>query len=196
MCDMCYSYIYDTLVNPLPLGHLLLRYIHRPSLLRCSSLLAKCFQKALDGFDNHPAFFMNMDEDDFIRFQSQKDPRIREFMEDTWVWNKFYKNYPAASENITHCKEICIDSSITRGTFANDYVIKNFLMDRLRIFLSQIPTIHKNHTEKSSYQTIQSLGPVPIDKLIEIRKKHGLPVSNLENESSCSITIRGDLEFT
>jgi len=88
-----------------------------------------------------------------------------------------------------------MDSSITRRTFAHEHVIKNFLMDNLRVFLSQIPTIHKNHTEKSFYQHVQSPGPVPIKKLIEIRTKLGLPVSNLEKEPSFSITIRGDLEL-
>lgn len=186
---MCYTYIYDTLVSPLSADHLLIRYIHRPSLLRCSTQLARCFQKALDGFDNDPGFFINMDPDDYVRFQSQKDSRIREFMEDRWTWEKFYKHYPVASENLTHCKEICMDSSITRRTFAHEHVIKNFLMDHLRVFLSQIPTIHKNHTEKSFYQHVQSPGPVLIKKLIEIRTKLGLPVSNLE-EPSCSITIQ------
>lgn len=195
MCDMCYGYIYDTLVSPLSADHLLIKHIHRPSLLRCSTKLANCFHKALEGFDNHPEFFVNMDPDDYMKFKSQNDPRMREFMEDNWTWDKFYKNYPMASENLTQCKEICMDSSITRHTFAHEHVIKNFLMDRLRIFLSQIPIIHKNHTEKSSYQNVQSPGPVPIKKIIEIRSKLGLPVSYLEKEPSFSITIRGDLEL-
>jgi hypothetical protein len=136
-----------------------------------------------------------MDPDDYVRFQSQTDPRIREFMEDSWTWEKFYKDYPGPAENLTQSRDICLDSSITRNTHANEYIIKNFLMDRLRIFLSQIPVIHKNHTEKLNYELAKSLGPVPIKKIIEIRSKVGLPISNLQEESSFSITIRSDIEL-
>jgi hypothetical protein len=184
MCDMCYGYIYDTLINPLPSNHLLNEHIHRPSLLRCSNTLTECFKRALDVFDNDISFFIEIEMDEEAAILSEKDPRTREYMEDAWVWKKFNEQYPKSQMELKYALDICLDHSIARHTIAKEHVIQHFLMDRLRILLSSLPDIHTNHNTKMSYEKSKSLGPVPLKKIVEIRTKLGLPVSKWERETS------------
>jgi len=188
MCKMCYGYIYDTIVNPLPVGHRLLSYIRRPSLKRCAEELAACFLKALDNFDNNPLFFVMLDDsDDCIEFEA--DPVIRELMEDEWVWKRFYRYYPYGASELTHAVQVAIDNSIAKSVSKAEQVVTNFFMDRWRILISVIPLMHKNHTDKLSAERGGSLGPVPDEKIREIRKKAGLTNSVVERGDYISIDV-------
>ena len=55
-------------------------------------------------------------------------------------------------------------------------VSKNILRLINLDFITVLPDIHREHTEKKKYDNIKSLGPVPQDRLNMIRVKAGLPV--------------------
>ena len=176
MCKMCYAYIYDTITNPLPVNHRLQGFIRLPSLKRCSEELATCFHRAIGKFDNNPLFFVMLDDaDDRIEFEP--DPTIRELMEDEWVWKRFYRYYPDGASELTYAIQVAIDNSIAKSTNRAEQIVINFFIDRLRILLSVIPLMHKNHTDKVSPERGGSLGSVPEEKIREIRTKAGLACS-------------------
>lgn len=182
MCDKCYGYIYDTIINPLPVDHLLHGHLHKPSLLKCAEEVAYCFQRALDIFDNHPDFFLYTDFDTDFNIKNEKNPKVVEFLEDELVWNNFKKLYPEGAREIVYASQVCIDHSITRKVSISGQYIKHFLIDRLRILLSCIPAIHKQHTDKISYENIKSPGPASLTKISSLRSNLGLPPSKWEKE--------------
>lgn len=182
MCDMCYGYIYDTLVNPLPVDHLLHGHLHKPSLLKCAEEIADCFQRALNIFDNHPLFFVNYDEESNSQIQSEKNPKVVEYLEDEWAWRNFLTFYPGGANEIIYASQICLDNSITRNVYLSEQYIHHFLIDRLRILLSCIPAIHKQHTDKIPYENIKSPGPAPLSKITKLRSNLGLPPSKWEKD--------------
>jgi len=182
MCDKCYGYIYDTIVNPLPVTHLLHGHLHKPSLLKCAEELAYCFQRALNTFDNNEYFFINYDEESHKIIVNEKNPSVVEFLEDELIWTNFLAFYPDGANEIIYASQVCVDNSITRKVYLSEQYIKHFLMDRLRILLSCIPGIHKQHTDKILYENIKSTGPASLTKISMIRSKLGLPPSKWEKE--------------
>ena len=187
MCDMCYGYIYDTLVNPLPVDHLLNGYLHKPSLLKCAGELADCFQRALNIFDNHPHFFINYSMENHMNIINEKNPKVVEFLEDEWAWSNFLVFYPEGAKEITYASQICLEHSITRKVSLKEQFIQHFLMDRLRILLSCIPAMHKQHTEKIPYDNVKSPGPASFVKIANLRASLGLPPSIWEKEQATKL---------
>lgn len=200
---MCYTYIYDTLVYPLAIDHLVKDSIHPASVHRCAEIISKCFERALSNFDNDPFFFVTNDIEFMIRFRTERDPDVREFMNDQLVWNEFQIQYPKSSEELKFAVQVCLDNSITKNVISKIQIIKQFLMHKFRTLLSCLGEIHTGHTKKQGFENAKSLDSVPFHKIAEIRSKAGLPLPILQDTviqktiihtdaSTLRITIRGE----
>ena len=164
--------IYDILINPLPLNHLLHGYIDMKSLRSCALEVADCFYRVVKNFPCGPEFFKETSE--------QKSQVLSSFECDEIIWNRFHsivpELYPEYVYELQHAMDTCIDHSVPRKTIIKEELIKHFLMDRLRQILVLIPNVHREHTEKTRINEYASLGPVDISKIISIRRSAGLPV--------------------
>lgn len=168
------------------MDHLLYGKIHMPSLKRCATEVAQCFHKALTVFDDDVELFTLVDQDNAV-IQAEKDPNIREFMEDKIIWDNFGLLYPNEFKDLNYAIEVCLDNSISRQTPFKEQVILQFLMDRLRTLASCILSVHTCHTLKLGYENSKSPGPVPLSKISKIRTDLGLPVSNWERDTAINI---------
>lgn len=168
MCDMCNGYIYDVLTTPLPIDHLLRNNINNASVKKCASELTECFQRALHNFTASDVFlFVTVNE---------KDHRLKRFIEEDIIWSRFKKVYTARFHEIQHAIEICMDNGITRKTTAHEQVVTHFLMNRLRILLTNLTKIHIEHTMKPKYVNPGSKCNISYQQLAQIRMKANLPV--------------------
>jgi len=176
---MCFGFIYDTIINPLPLKHRLQGKIHFPSLLRCAEELSICFHRAIDNFDNNPLFFINSVEeyeDDYDLILYGEKLVFDEDSKDNIAWKKFLKYYPKGADEIKYAIQIAVDNFICRNNPCAESIITDFFTKILRNLLCVIPSMHKNHVEKRNIEKSRSLGPVPFNKLADLRKKAGLPI--------------------
>jgi len=160
--------IYDILIDPLQVEHLLRNYINTNSLKLCASELADCFYRAVKDFPNGPEFFIETSE--------QKSNVLSSFDCDEIIWNRFHYRFPDFAHELQHAIDLCIDSSVAKKTIIKEELIKHFIMDKLRKILVLIPTVHREHTMKIRIGESASLGPADITKIIRIRRSAGLPV--------------------
>jgi hypothetical protein len=186
MCDMCYGYIYDVIRLPIHDTDVLYKHLHYPSLLRHLEEITYCFQRALNIFDNNPLFFMIMDDSD-EDIINESNHILKEKEEDKLVWKKFLQYYPTGSAEINYAMNICLDNSVFRKTSEPARLIEQFLIDKLRLLLSILPDIHTAHIEKNTPEPSRSLGSAPLQKIVDIRSKLGLSVSNWEREKAIDI---------
>jgi hypothetical protein len=166
-------------MSPLNNSHILHKHIHRPSLLIHANDITDCFQRALNIFDNNPLFFMIMDDSD-EDIINESNHILKEQEGDKLVWKKFIQYYPTGAAEINYAIQICLDNSIFRKTSEPAKLIEQFLIDKLRLLLSILPDIHKAHIEKNIPESSGSMGPVPLQQIVKLRSKLGLPVSNWE----------------
>jgi len=171
MCDMCNGYIYDVLTTPLPIDHLLRNNINNDSVKKCASELTECFQRALHNFTASEVFL-------YVTVH-EKDHRLKRFMEEDIIWSRFKKVYSTRYSEIKHAIEICMDNAITRKTMAYEQVVTHFLMNRLRILLTNLTKIHIEHTMKPKYVNPGSKCNISYQHLAQIRMKAGLPVPDM-----------------
>ena len=168
MCKPCKNMIYDILINPLSLNHLLHGYINMKSLTSCALELADCFYRTVKNFPGGPEFFKETSE--------QKSQVLSSFDCDEIIWNRFHYMFPEFTNELQHALDTCIDHSVPRKTIIKEELVKHFLMDKLRQILVLIPNVHREHTQKTRIDESASLGPVDIYKIISIRRSAGLPV--------------------
>ena len=168
MCNPCKNMIYDILIDPLQLTHLLHSYINTKSLRLCAVEVSDCFYRAVKDFPSGPEFFSETYE--------QKIQILSSFDCDEIIWDRFHYRFPEFTDELKHAIDICIDSSVAKKTIIKEQLIKHFLMDKLRKILVLIPSVHREHTEKTRIDEYASLGPVDICKIISIRRSAGLPV--------------------
>jgi hypothetical protein len=109
----------------------------------------------------------------------EKDHRLKRFMEEDIIWSRFKKVYTARFDEIKHAIEICMDNAITRKTVAYEQVVTHFLMNRLRILLTNLTKIHIEHTMKPKYVNPGSKCNISYQHLAQIRMKAGLPVPDM-----------------
>ena len=138
------------------------------SLTGCALEVAECFYRAVKDFPSGPEFFIETSE--------QKCYVLSSFDCDEIVWNRFHCMFPEFAYELQHALDLCIDHSISRKTIIKEELIKHFLMDRLRQILVLIPSVHREHTQKTCIDRSASPGPVDIWKIISIRRSAGLPV--------------------
>jgi hypothetical protein len=178
---MCYGFIYDILTSHLSANNLLHEYIHMPSLVRCAEDLTKCFHKAVSAFDHSIEFFKHPSEvNEDILYEN--NPIVRGLLQDQLIWDKFNALYPKSSEELEFAIQIAIDNRILRKTTLLEENVKRFCMNKLRILLSCVPSLHRDHTNKVPFEQSKSLGPVPYIKIANLRDALGLPISNWERQ--------------
>lgn len=178
---MCKNMIYDILINPLPLNHLLHGKINFEALKRCGISVTNSIYRAIKDFPISPSFFIEeveQVEPSFslrIRIPTEKTPDT-DFEKDEKVWNKFFKLYPHTFEEFQNIIDQCVDTGVAKKTIHKEQLIKQFLMDILRKVLSMIPSVHSEHTNIIRYVNPPSIGSVCNWKIVAVRRLAGLPV--------------------
>jgi hypothetical protein len=177
---MCKNMIYDILINPLPLNHILHGYINFDALKRCGVSVVYSIYRGIKDFPICPNFFIeeHLESSHILHIRAPLEPRpLTEFEKDEMIWNKFFSKYPENIEEFQDVIDKCIDAGVAKkATISKEQLIKYFLMDILRKVLTIIPTIHNDHTNKNVHTESKSLGPVCNWKIITIRRLADLPV--------------------
>ena len=169
--------MYDVLINPLPLDHLLRGYIDFDALKCCGVNVVYSMYRGIKDFPICPNFFIeDISPSLTMRIRTPLEPSpLTDFDKDEKVWNKFFKMYPEKIEEFQDAIDQCIDAGVAK-TIIKEQLVKYFLMDILRKVLSIIPTIHRDHTCKNVHIETTSLGSICNWKLVTIRRLAGLPV--------------------
>lgn len=188
MCEKCYSYIYDFIMTPLSMHHLLHGYINEKALKRCSHEVADCMLRALSNYtrDAHLIHCMKIFREVYetnIKIQDMiqwiEIPEVsKEHVYDEFIWNKFKGMSEEGFKEINHAIQICMDNMVVKKIHCKEQLLEHFFMHKLRFLLLVLPDIHKEHTEKKGFDNGKSLGSVPQYRINEIRKNAGLPVDD------------------
>lgn len=181
MCNACMNLIYDILLNPLPVDHVLRDHINFKSLERCAVEVAHSFYRSVRDFPIYREFFIKELQEPVIGSSLRiriPDESLEKYEYDEMLWNRFHDECPIWAQELEYAFETCLDYSVGRRTVDKKQLIKQFLMDRLHTILLQIPTIHRDHTMKLGPSEGKSLGPVDLWKIIEVRQKACLPVEH------------------
>ena len=175
---MCKNLIYDILVNPLPLDHLLQGYINFDALNHCGLSVVYSMYRGIKDFPICPSFFIeDVASSLTLRIRAPLEPSpLTDFDKDEKIWNKFFSTYPEKIEEFQDAIDQCVDAGVAKKTIIKEQLVKYFLMDILRKILIIIPTIHRDHTCKNVHIETASLGSVCNWKLVTIRRLAGLPV--------------------
>jgi len=153
MCDMCYGFIYDTIVNP---------YHKTDPLSEAFSLNKDEAHRISEKFLEVISEFMDLD------FFEECDLPLDKC--DEWTWETF-----KMENRDGHAKIIQMVKYLKEKKCVSEFLATRFFMNKLRILMMLLPQIHMEHTLKF-YPKKCSVGPVPYDKLVEIRKKAGLSI--------------------
>jgi hypothetical protein len=186
MCEKCYSYIYDYILSPLSMTHILNEYIDRKAFKRCSHEVADCISRALRDYVNNRTL---IDCYKLFRETYDANAQVMEIIEpldipketkeqryDEWIWNKFKETNQEDFKELNHAIQICMDSMVVKKIKCKEQLLEHFFMHKLRYLLNVLPDIHKEHTEKIKFDNVKSLGRVPQDRIDHIRRMAGLPV--------------------
>jgi hypothetical protein len=161
---MCFSYIHDCILYPLPLTNPIRQNINLKSLQRCIHPVTRCIQRAVSDIS--------------VNLSS-----ISSFMTTQNLIIYIESAHPEMIKELIHATDICIDTSVACKTKDPNTIIRVFLGTKLHEILKQIYHIHRQHTTKPNYVNPSSLGPLPFWKLCEIRSKIHAPVKNEPSEN-------------
>jgi len=186
MCEKCYSYIYDLIMTPLSMNHLLRGYINETALKRCSHQVTDCVSRALSNYirDAHLIHCMKIFKEtyetnikvlDMIQRVEVPDD-CKEHKYDEFMWNKFKGTNEENFNELNHAIQICMDNMVVKQIQCKEQLLEHFFMHKLRILLIVLPDIHKEHTEKKKFDNGKSLGSVPQHRIDYIRRMAGLSV--------------------
>lgn len=186
MCEKCYSYIYDFILAPLSMNHLLRGYINEKALKRCSHEVTDCISRVLSKYirDAQSVYSMKMFKEiyetnmkiiDMIQKIEMPD-NYKEQRYDEFMWNKFKELSADDFREVNNAIQICMDHMVVKKIQCKEQLLEYFFMHKLRILLSVLPDIHTEHTEKKRVENGKSLGSVPQNKIDYIRRIAGLPV--------------------
>lgn len=184
MCDKCYGYIYDILLTPLAINHLLNYYINKKALRECSHKVTGCFMKSLYKYINDASMIKCFK---LFRETYEVNRNTSEHEYDTYIWKKFKETLSDEFNELLYAIQLCIDAMVIRKVKYKEQLLEHFFMHKLRHLLLVLPDIHKEHTEKKKYENLKSLGPIPQHRMDLIRMKAGLPMITLVCD-----TIYGD----
>jgi len=186
MCEKCYSYIYDFIITPLSINHILHGYIDYKSLNRCSHEVVYCISRALKDYVNNKTLI-----DCFKLFRETYEANVemmklldntevpkecKEYRYDEFIWTKFKETNQNEFNELNHAIQICMDSMVVKKIKCKEQLLEHFFMHKMRELLHVLPDIHKEHTEKKGYVNLKSIGSVPQDRIDYIRRMAGLPV--------------------
>jgi len=188
MCGKCYTYIYDFILSPLSINHLLRGHIDYKSLNKCSLEVADCISRALKDYVNNQALV-----DCFKLFRQTYEANVevmaifdnieipkesKEYQYDEYIWTKFKEVNQDEFKELDHAIQICMDSMVVKKIKCKEQLLEQFFMHKLRPLLDVLPEIHKEHTEKKEYMNVKSTGSVPQYRIDHIRRMAGLPVKD------------------
>jgi len=180
MCQMCKTLIYDILISPLSLSHLLRDYINMKALTSCAPDVTECFYRATCEFPICPEFFTRNEPYDPrrpLRIRIPGEPEFKDNYERfEFVWNRFQDECPLWFAELGHAIDLCCIEGVARKTHMKEELITQFFMEKLYILLANLPQIHNEHTLKVRHTISSSTGPVSLLKIIDIRQKAGLSV--------------------
>jgi len=188
MCKICNCLIYDMLISPLSVDHLLRHSIYMPSLLRCAHDITDHLYRAMKDFP--------LTTDFFIRTLGKFDPSKStfdipdEYDNDEFIWLRFYERYPEEAKELDLAVQCCLDAGVARDSYGQEDIVKHFLMHKFRSILSSLPAIHNDHIKKAPPLHSPSLGSVPTWRINQIRQKAGLPLVYKTPELDNQITIQ------
>lgn len=154
MCNMCYSYIHDTILSPLANTHPLKTHIHMPSLDSCIHKLVPQISRIIS------------------MIPSGLTPFAEILTTEEYI-DSIIQVCPDTLPEFHYATLICIDASVPRKTKHPIDTIQQFVDIKLHIILKHILKIHHEHTYKPPHCKIRSLGSVPEWKLSELRSKYG-----------------------
>jgi len=185
MCEKCYSYIYDFILTPLSIKHILSGYIDLKAFKRCSHEVADCISRALRDYVNNrtlidcyklfrETYEANAQVMDLIEPEVPKECKEQRY--DEWIWNKFKETNQEDFKELNHAIQICMDNMVVKKIKCKEQLLEHFFMYKLRYLLNVLPDIHKEHTEKIKLENVKSLGSVPQHRIDYIRRMAGLPV--------------------
>lgn len=184
MCEQCYSFIYDYILTPLSIKHILSGYIDLKAFKRCSHEVADCISRALRGYVNNRTLIdcyklfretYKANEDVLCAIQTIEVPKeSKEQKYDEWIWNKFKETNQEDFKELIHAIQICMDGMVVKKIKFKEQLLEHFFMHKLRYLLEVLPDIHKEHTEKLKLENVKSLGPVPQHRIDYIRRMAGL----------------------
>lgn len=187
MCEQCYSYIYDYILTPLSVNHLLRGYIDLKAFRRCSNEVSDCISRALRDYVNNTTlidcfklFRETYEENQKIldMIETSHIPKeCREHNYDEFIWNKFKETSKDEFKELTYAIQICMDNMVVKKIKCKEQLLEHFFMHKLRFLLHVLPDIHKEHTEKKGFDNGRSLGSVPQHRIDYIRRMAGLPVN-------------------
>ena len=159
MCNMCYGFIYDTILYPYHVGH---------SLRNAVSLSDEETHRITQTFLDVISDFRD------LYFFEDFDTELTPDQCDIWTWTQFKMENPEGNIKLeTEVKKII--ESMKEKKCSTENLVTRFFMNKFKILMVNLPQIHLDHTFKICPKE-NSPGPVPYEKLVEIRKKAGLPI--------------------
>ena len=159
MCNMCYGFIYDTIVNP---------YHGADPLSKAVSLTQEEIHRITETFLEVISNFRDLDF-----FEDFGDLPVTKC--DEWAWMRFEQENRDGHYKIEREVQKTIESMKLKKKPVTEDLVTRFFMNKFRIIIMLLPQIHTDHTFKICPKDY-SPGPVPYEKLVEIRKKAGLSI--------------------
>ena len=187
MCQICKNLIYDIIISPISHDHPLYIHINYKALNACIVDVVDCFYRAVRDFPIFPEFFFKPvnpiqppthGSPMSLRISIPNPETIKSDSEE-WLWTKFHIECAAWAHELEYAIDTCVEKGVARNTQAKEQLIKQFFMEKLKIILVNLPTIHNEHTMKILKVEKVSPGPVSLWDLIHIRQKVGLSVRHL-----------------
>jgi hypothetical protein len=185
MCELCYSFIYDFILSPVPINHLVSGHIDGKSLKRCLHEVTDCISRALRGYVKdiilidcfrlfRETYEANAEIIDLIEPEVPREYKEQRY--DEWMWNKFKETNQEEYKELHHAIQVCMDNMVVKRVMCKELMLEQFFMHKLRNLLVILPDIHKEHSEKRVFEHVNSLGSVPQNRIDYIRRMAGLPV--------------------
>ena len=159
MCNMCYGFIYDTIVNP---------YHKTDPLSKAVYLTHEEVHRVTETFLEVISKFR-----DLYFFEDANNIPLNKC--DEWTWIKFEIENPDDHAKIEREVENTLESMKQKKKHVTEELVTRFFMNKFRILMMLLPQLHLDHTFKICPRE-KSLGPVPYSELVEIKKKAGLPI--------------------
>jgi len=169
-CEMCYSYIYDTIANPFHYQHRLYGSICLTP--EITHRITETFEQVLEKFGTNPYFFYRYEDDDLPDV-------VDEESFDKWAWLKFKNDYPELFMDLMDEIHENLQGLVGKKKRDIEIQVTRFFMNKLRVLLLSLSDVHDLHTKKE-YTKESSTGPVPYMQLVEIRTKANLPVPHYD----------------
>ena len=130
MCEMCKTYIYDSLSSPLPINHHLQPYIHMRSVKGCISQIAKSFERIFKELPEGSDLF-EIDEEDHPQLTLSRifeSDSILQYEISVVLWSNLSIDFPKCESELRHLVDVCLDANIARNTKQHEKIIKEYLM--------------------------------------------------------------------